>query len=74
MNLLQAGDQFRISTRRMAASGRVVKVNRVTVGWAADVQFSPTSPIHHLEGKIDRYEFRRALIVRGDVAFSIIHP
>lgn len=70
--LIQAGDQFRISTRRMAASGTVTKVNRVTVAWSAHVRFAPDGPIHHLTGKIDRCEFARATILRGDIAFSVL--
>lgn len=72
MTLLHPGDRFCISTRRMAASGVITKVNSVTIGWACDYQPAPNGPIHKLTGKIPLHEFKHALIVRGDVAFSIL--
>lgn len=65
---LQPGDQFRISSRRMAASGTVTKVNRATVAWGSTFYGHPVS------GKIAKGEFARALIIRGETAWSLLSP
>jgi len=71
--ILQPGDFFRISSRRMAASGTVTKVNRATVSWQADVQFRPDGPIYHQTGKIEKSYFERGtLICRGEAAFTLL--
>lgn len=66
------GDQFRISTRRMAASGTIIKVNRVTVAWASDYQPAPNGPVYKLGGKIARCEFVRCLVLRDGAVFTVL--
>lgn len=66
-DLIQPGDFFRINTRRMCASGEIVKVNRVTFDWRADFMGRPVS------GKIALHELHRATVARPNVcSFSIL--